>query len=253
MNRIALITGATAGIGKDTAMLLAENGYDVIITGRRKELLVKVAREISSATSAEILPIKFDVRNREEVESALGSLDKRWQRVDVLINNAGLAAGLDFIQEGNVDDWEQMIDTNIKGILYVTRFVSPGMIQRGSGHIINLSSIAGKEIYEKGGVYCGTKHAVDALTKSMRIDMVKHGIKVTSIAPGLVETEFSLVRFKWDKEKAKTPYKGLTPLTGRDIAETILFVLERPAHVNINDLLIMPTAQANSVFINRED
>ena len=246
MNKIALITGATAGIGRATALLLARNDFSVIITGRRTELLDKLEMEIMSKTSSEVLTLNFDVRDRKAVEHAVASLPKKWQNIDVLVNNAGLAAGFSSIQEGDIEDWEQMIDTNIKGLLYITRAISPGMTDRKTGHIINIGSIAGKEVYDKGNVYCSTKFAVDALTKGMRTDLVDYGIKVTAIHPGMVETEFSIVRFKGDKEKADKVYEGLIPLYDNDIAEAILFAITRPPHVNINDMLIMPTAQASA-------
>ena len=248
MSRIALITGATSGIGRATAITLSQNNFDVIITGRRKELLEDLKKEIKSKSSAEVFVLHFDVRNNEEVDKAIDSLPQNWQNIDVLVNNAGLAVGLNHIQEGVIDDWERMIDTNVKGLLYVTRKISPRMIEKKHGHIINIGSTAGKEAYEKGNVYCGTKHAVDAITKGMRIDMLKHKIKVTAINPGMVETEFSLVRFKGDKEKADTVYKGFTPLYGKDIADAILYVVTRPEHVCVNDMIITATAQANSIY-----
>ncbi len=247
----ALITGSTAGIGEATSKLLARNNFRLIITGRREEKLENLRNGLQQYT--EILPLAFDIRNRNEVESALDSLPSEWQEIDVLINNAGLAAGLDFINEGSMEDWEKMIDTNIKGLLYITRKIAPSMIGRKKGHIVNIDSIAGKEVYEKGNVYCATKHAVDALSKGMRIDLLRHGIKVSMVSPGLVETEFSLVRFKGDSKKASMPYQGIEPLTGDDVAEAILFVLTRPAHVNINDIILTPSAQANSIYINRQN
>ena len=246
MNGIALITGATAGIGRATALLLARNEYNVIITGRRSELLDKLELEIRSKTSAEVLSLCFDVRDRKAVELAAKSIPENWLSIDILVNNAGLAAGFSSIHEGDIDDWEQMIDTNIKGLLYITRAISPGMVDRKTGHIINIGSIAGKEVYEKGNVYCSTKFAVDALSRGMRTDLVDYGIKVTAIHPGAVETEFSIVRFKGDKQKADKVYTGMTPLYDNDIAEAVLFAVSRPPHVNINDMLIMPTAQASS-------
>lgn len=251
-NKIAIITGATAGIGEATAVLLAKNNFDVIVTGRRKERLKKLKDTIQSSSDVQVLTLNFDVRDKEQTEKALLDLPDEWKNVDVLVNNAGLASGLDHIHEGNTDDWETMIDTNIKGLLFVSRIISQGMVERNSGHIINVSSIAGKESYEKGNVYCGTKHAVEAITKGMRIDLLKHNIKVTSVAPGAVETEFSNVRFHGDDEKAKQVYQGFTPLYAEDIAEAILFTVTRPAHVNINDLLIMPTAQANASTTNKK-
>lgn len=245
MSRIALVTGATAGIGKATAKILAKNGFDVIITGRRANRLIEVEEEIKKESNADVLSKNFDVRENNHVEDAINSLKGKWKNIDVLINNAGLAAGLTHIHEGDLYDWERMIDTNIKGLLFVTRAVSPGMVKRKKGHIVNIGSMAGREVYEKGNVYCSTKHAVDALTKGMRIDLVEHNIRVTSVNPGAVETEFSIVRFHGDKEKADKVYEGFEPLLEDDIAEAVLFAVNRPEHVNINDILIMPTAQAN--------
>lgn len=253
MNQIALVTGATAGIGKSTATKLAEEGYNLIITGRRKERLKQLSLELTQSCNIEVFVLDFDIRNKIEVEAAIDSLPDNWKNIDLLVNNAGLAAGLDHINNGNIDDWQQMIDTNIKGLLFISRKISPIMIERGKGHIINIGSIAGKEVYEKGNVYCATKHAVEAITKGMRIDLLQHGIKVSSVSPGMVETEFSLVRFKGDGKKASNVYKGLQPLTAEDIAETICWVASRPTHVNINDVLIMPTNQASSIYTKREE
>ncbi len=252
MNKIALITGATAGIGEATARLLAQNGYDLIITGRRQERLDRLKTELEEKTPARVLTLSFDVRRRDEVEKALGSLPGNWQTIDVLVNNAGLAAGLAKLHEGDIDDWEQMIDTNVKGLLYVSRIILPGMVERRRGHVINISSTAGKEVYANGNVYCATKFAVDALNKAMRLELGDYGVKVTSVNPGFTETEFSLVRFKGDKEKAKQPYVGMEPLHAEDIAEVILFVLNRPDHVNINEIIVTPKAQANAFYIHRE-
>ncbi len=253
MKRIALITGATAGIGEATAEILAENGFKLILTGRRTERLEQLKAKLEKDTDCETVILPFDIRNKDATEKAFLSLPEDWKNIDVLINNAGLAAGLATIEEGDVDDWERMIDTNIKGLLYITRLVTPIMVKRCSGHIINLSSIAGKEAYAMGHVYCASKHAVQALTQGMRIDLVKHGIKVSSVAPGAVETEFSMVRFHGDEQKASDVYKGFTPLYAKDIAETILFMVTRPAHVNIDDVLIMPTAQAFSRVFNKTE
>lgn len=244
---IALITGATSGIGEATARILSKN-YQLIICGRRKERLEKLKNELPG--SVQIL--SFDVRDKEAVFSAFESLPQEWQDVDVLINNAGNAHGLDLIQDGNTDDWDAMMDINVKGLLYVSKAVIPGMVSRKKGHIVNISSIAGLEVYPKGNVYCASKHAVDALTKGMRMDLNEHGIKVTSIDPGLVETEFSEVRFKGDSERATQVYQNYTPLTAHDVAETIEFVLNRPAHVMIGDLLILPTDQASSTIVNKK-
>lgn len=251
MKKIALITGATSGIGQATALKAAEAGFDIIITGRRQDRLEQLAEEIRQKGS-EVLSLCFDVRDAEAVKKAIEQLDDKWKKIAVLVNNAGLAVGVSPLQEGILDDWERMIDTNIKGLLYVTRAVAPLMIQNNSGHIVNIASIAGKEVYPGGNVYCATKHAVDALSRAMRTDMLKHNIKVTNIAPGMVETEFSLVRYKGDATAAKNVYKGMTPLTNEDIADTILFAITRPAHVCLNDIVIMPTAQANSRDVKRE-
>jgi len=252
MRKIALVTGATAGIGTAVAEILAKNGYNLIITGRRKELLDRLKNELNVKHKSDVLALNFDIRDRRQTEDAIDNLPKSWENIDALINNAGLSLGLTPIQDGLVDDWDQMIDTNIKGLLYITRKVAPLMVKKGCGHIVNLSSIAAKELYEGGNVYCATKHAVDALTKGMRIDLVKHNIKVTSISPGMVETEFSLVRFKGNIARADKVYEGLTPLSADDVAEAVWFALSRPPHVNINDMLIMPTAQANITTVVRK-
>lgn len=251
MRPIAIITGATAGIGRATAIALARNNYDVVITGRRAEKLESVEEAIRSKTDADVLSLTFDIRDQEAVKKACGKLTGKWASIDVLVNNAGLAAGLSQIHEGSVDDWEQMIDTNVKGLLYITRLITPGMVERYGGHIINIGSIAGKEAYESGNVYNASKFAVEGLTQAMRIDLVEHGIKVTAINPGAAETEFSLVRFKGDQAKADKVYEGFTPLYAEDIAEAILFAVTRPPHVNIDDLIIMPAAQARSRKIKR--
>jgi len=252
MRPIALITGASAGFGRATAELLARNDFDVVITGRRSEKLESLEEEIRTKTGADVLSLAFDIRDQKAVTQACEKLKGKWENVDLLVNNAGLAAGLSHIHEGVVDDWEQMIDTNIKGLLYITRLISPGMVKRGSGHIINIGSVAGKESYENGNVYNATKFAVDGLTQAMRIDLVEHGIKVTAINPGAAETEFSLVRFKGNQEEADKVYEGFTPLYAEDIAEAILFAVTRPPHVNIDDMLVMPTSQARSRKIVRK-
>lgn len=244
MNKTIMITGATAGFGKATAVLFAKNGYNIIITGRRKERLEELEKELLSYGKIKVLSLNFDVRKREEVATVIGNLTSEWKAIDILVNNAGLAVGLDHIDTGNIDDWDRMIDTNIKGLLYVTRAVTPLMVERNSGHIFNIGSIAGKETYENGNVYCASKFAVDALSKTMRIDLLKNNIKVTHIAPGMAETEFALVRFKGDEEKAKAVYKGIDALTADDIADVIYFCATLPAHVCINDLVITPTQQA---------
>ncbi len=243
---IAFITGATAGFGKATAIKFAQFGWDVIITGRRQSRLDQLEQEIIETYETKVFTLSFDVRNNDEVVAAIQSLPHEWKKIDVLVNNAGLASGLAAIQDGDLSDWETMIDTNVKGLLYVTKAILPFMTERKSGHIINIGSIAGKEAYAKGNVYCATKHAVDALSKSMRIDLLPFGIKVTAINPGAAETEFSIVRFKGDTDKAAQVYKGYEPLTPEDIAEVIYFAASRPAHVVLNDIIITPLAQANT-------
>lgn len=242
MSKIALITGATSGIGKACAYMLSKNNYNLILTGRRKERLDGLEKEIKNV---KVLKLNFDIRDRKETEKQIQNLPKEWKNIDLLVNNAGLASGLSNIQDGNIDQWEQMIDTNVKGLLYISRQVMPIMVSNKKGHIVNISSIAGKETYGKGNVYCGTKHAVEAITKGMRIDMLEHGIKVTSIAPGMVDTEFSTVRLG-NKELADKVYEGFTPLYAEDIADAVEYVITRPAHVNINEMLVMPTAQATA-------
>ena len=252
MNKIALITGATSGIGRAVADIFAENKYNLIVTGRRSERLQELKAALERQHGIGVLVLCFDVRDNDEVVRNIESLPVEWRNIDVLVNNAGLAVGLNHIQDGVLDDWERMIDTNIKGLLYVTRAVSPLMVARNSGHIVNICSIAGKEVYENGNVYCATKHAVDALSKAMRIDMLGHNIKVTNVCPGAVETEFSIVRFKGDVQRAAGTYRGIEPLTGRDIAECIYFAVSLPQHVCINDMMIMPTDQADSRTFNRK-
>lgn len=243
MKKTIMITGATAGFGWATAVKFAENGYNVIITGRRKDRLEKLENELTRQ-NVSVLAMNFDVRNKSEVESAIGDLPDEWKNIDILVNNAGLAVGLAHIDKGDTEDWDRMIDTNVKGLLYITRAVAPFMVARNSGHIFNISSIAGKEVYENGNVYCASKYAVDALSKAMRIDLLKHNIRVTNIAPGMALTEFSIVRFKGDREKADEVYKGIEALTAGDIADVIYFCATLPARVCINDLAITPTQQA---------
>lgn len=249
--RTALITGATSGIGKATAFTLADNAYRLILTGRRNDRLEAISNVLSKIT--EVLILNFDVRDREQTEQNFKKLPEEWKTIDVLINNAGNAHGLAPMQNGNMEDWEAMIDINVKGLLYVSKLVIPGMVARKSGHIINIGSIAGKEVYPQGNVYCASKYAVDALTKGMRLDLAPHGIKVSEINPGLVNTEFSMVRFKGDGKKSAEVYRGMDPLLGEDIAETVLFVLSRPAHVNIAEMLVLPRAQASATQVSREN
>ncbi len=251
--RTILVTGATSGIGRAIALKFAEQGNRIIITGRRRARLEDLSDLIKIKTSSEVKFLAFDIREKEDVFSAIDSLHDEWKEIDVLVNNAGLASGLSTIQEGDIDDWERMIDTNVKGLLYITRKVAPLMIARQKGHIINIGSIAGKEVYPNGNVYCATKHAVDALTKAMRIDMLPHGIKVSQIAPGAAETEFSLVRFHGDSQRASQVYKGYQALRAEDIAETAFFIANLPPHVNINDLLIVPTSQASAYCWNKKE
>lgn len=252
MSKTIFITGATSGIGKSCAKIFAKDNNKIIITGRRAERLKDLKSELESNTKSTVLCLNFDVQNVEEVNSAINSLTEEWKNIDILINSAGLAVGLNKIQDGEIDDWERMINTNIKGLLYVTRAISPLMTARKSGHIINIGSVAGKETYPFGNVYCATKHAVDSLSKAMRIDMVEFGIKVTQIAPGAVETEFSNVRFKGDDAKADSIYNGFEPLHPEDIADAAYYCANLPKHVNINDMLIMPTAQASAGLIHKE-
>ena len=251
MAKIVLITGATSGIGEACAHLFAREQYNLILTGRREDRLEALAKKLNTGYNVEVAVSSFDVSNRADVLSNLEGLPAAWKQVDVLINNAGLSQGLDPIQNGNLDDWDTMIDTNVKGLLYVSKVVANWMIDNKHGHIINIGSIAGKEVYPNGNVYCASKHAVDALSKGMRIDLLPYGIKVTAVHPGAVETEFSEVRFKGDKDRAKKVYHGFEPLIADDIAETIWFAVSRPKHVNINEMIVMPTAQATAGNIFR--
>ncbi len=250
--KIALITGATAGIGEACANIYAKNGFNLIITGRRADRLKNIKDQLESEFNVKVITLNFDVSDKHAVEQHSNSLSAEFKKVHVLINNAGLSQGMDSFQDALVSDWETMIDTNIKGLLYVSKIVSNWMIDNKRGHIVNLGSIAGKEVYAKGNVYCATKHAVDALNKAMRIDLLPHRIRVTGIHPGAVETEFSKVRFHGDKEKAEKVYEGYQPLLAEDIAETIYFTTSRPAHVNINDLVIMPTVQASAFYWDKK-
>lgn len=241
-----MITGATAGIGKACAEKLAQKGYRLILTGRRQSLLTELQTQLEKKYGIPVRTLNFDVRKREEVKKHIAQLAENWKAIDLLLNNAGLALDLTPIQDGNLDDWETMIDTNVKGLLYVSKEIIPLMIAQNKGHIINIGSIAGKETYPNNNAYCATKHAVDSLSKTMRIDLVSHGIKVTAIHPGAVNTEFSIVRYKGDKTKADNTYKGFTPLYAEDIADAVYYCSQLPAHVNINDMVIMPTAQASA-------
>lgn len=253
MEKYIFISGATSGFGEASARIFAQNGWDLILTGRRNERLIQLKQELTKDYSVSIETLCFDVREETAVFQAVESLPiKVKNNIHILINNAGLAVGRGPIDEGLIDDWDRMVDTNVKGLLYVTRAVVPYLKKNKRGHIFNIGSIAGKEVYPGGNVYCATKHAVDALSKAMRIDLVEYGIKVTNIAPGAAETEFSLVRFKGDETIAKSIYKGFEPLVAKDIAETIYFVATRPSHVTINDLTIMPTAQASATVFHKE-
>ena len=251
MNKTVLITGATAGIGKACAKLFAQNKYRIIITGRRKERLEQLVDELKEAYDAEVLPLTFDVRDQAAVAAALANLPRDWQQVDILLNNAGLAAGKDPIQSGKRDNWERMIDTNVKGLLYVSEQIIPQMVARKSGHIINVSSTAGKEAYPGGNVYCASKHAVEAITEGMRQDLLPYNIRVSRVSPGMVETEFSLVRFDGDQQAADATYQGMEPLHPEDVADAIYYMATRPPHVCVNDLVLLPTAQANSYLVHR--
>jgi 3-hydroxy acid dehydrogenase / malonic semialdehyde reductase len=252
MKPIVLITGASSGIGEACARRFAREGYDLILTARRADKLQNVVEALISAYRAEVSPLVFDLRNRQQVLDAWDSLPDRWKQVDVLVNNAGLALGREGVDEGNPDDWDAMIDTNIKGLLYVSRSVLPGMVVRGKGHVINIGSVAGREVYPGGNVYSATKFAVEGLSRSMRIDLAGKNIKVSTISPGLVETEFSIVRFKGDKGKADAVYKGLEPLVGADIAEMVWFVANQPPHVCINDINLTCMAQGSTNAIVRK-
>jgi len=251
-NKIVFITGASAGIGLACAEVFAREGARLILAARREKKLVKLAEKLKNKYKTETLIIRLDVRHQNEVDQKIANIPAAWKKIDVLINNAGLSRGLAKLHEGELLDWEEMIDTNVKGLLYVSRAVMPLMVKRNKGHIINIGSIAGHELYPGGNVYCATKHAVDALTRGMQIDLVDTPLRVSAVDPGMVETEFSQVRFHGDKEKAKNVYTGLKPLTGEDIAEAVLFCTTRPPHVNINQLRIMPTAQASATVVHRK-
>lgn len=251
MNKIALVTGATSGIGKACVLALAKSGYDIIAAGRRENRLKELRSEMDQSVNYTYLV--FDVRDKKAVDDAIDSLPKAWKNIDVLVNNAGNAHGLDPINEGDTEDWDAMIDINVKGLLYVSKKVMPILIERRSGHIVNIGSIAAKEVYPNGNVYCASKHAVDAITKGMRLDLTKYGIRVTGIHPGLVETEFSLVRFKGDDERARSVYEGFQPLKAEDIADIVNFAVTRPTHVVMTDITVLAGAQANSNTVYREN
>ncbi len=249
---IAFITGATSGFGRAIAFKFAEHGWDLILCGRREERLKEIEEALVKTYNIRVYAFPLDVRKRKEVSEELDAIPTDWKSIDVLVNNAGLAAGLDTIHEADLDDWEDMIDTNIKGLLYVSRTVIPWMIDRGHGHVINIGSTASREAYPKGSVYCATKFAVDAISKGMRIDLLPHGIKVTAVHPGAVETEFSLVRFKGDADRAGKVYQGFEPLNADDVAEVVWFAASRPRNVVLNDIVMTPLAQAGSAYIHRQ-
>ena len=252
MNKTVFITGATSGIGKACAEKFASNGDNIIINGRRKDRLIELKNSLQNDFNVKVFETVFDVQKKEEVFAAIENLPEEWKSIDILINNAGLALGRDYFDEADLDDWETMMQTNVNGLLYVSKAVVPYMTKRNSGHVINLGSVAGKEMYEKGNVYCASKAAVDAISKTMRIDLLQHRIKVTAIHPGAVETEFALVRFKGDANKASDTYKGFTPLTGKDIADIIYYTASLPINVCINDLVVTPLAQANAIYFKRD-
>ncbi|HEX3073877.1 MAG TPA: SDR family oxidoreductase [Ignavibacteriales bacterium] len=252
-NKIVFITGASAGIGEACATEFAKQGANLILSARRIERVKALADKLVKEHGVQVLPIALDVRDRKAVEKTVSSLDSKWKNIDILINNAGMAKGMVKLYEDDVQNWEEIIDTNVKGLLYVTRAILPNMVERKSGHIINLGSIAGYEAYGKGAVYCASKHAVRAITNAVRIDCLDKNVRVSSIAPGMVETEFSEVRYFGDKQKAKDVYKGLEPLTPQDIADTAVFIAMRPKHVNISEVIIMPAAQANAFISYRSE
>lgn len=252
MNKLAIITGATSGIGKSTAIKLAQSSWNLIITGRREDRLKLLEDEIKSKFNVDCLSLCFDVRDKKQVINAISELKDEWRNIDLLVNNAGLALGLSTIDNADETDWEVMIDTNVKGLLNVTSAILPLMKHRQNGHIINIGSIAGVEVYPNGNVYCATKHAVNALTKAMRIDLVQHNIKVSQVLPGAVETEFSLVRFKGDKDKAGKVYDGFVPLDPDNVADIILYTANQPEHVNIAEVLILPKSQAAAGIIKKD-
>lgn len=250
-DQIVLITGASSGIGAACARLFAEAGTQLILAARRFDRLETLANELKQNFNSQIHLLELDVRDRAQVESAVASLPAEWANIDILINNAGLSRGLDKLQEGSIEDWEEMIDTNIKGLLYVTRSIVPGMVSRGRGHVINIGSVAGHQTYPKGNVYCGTKAAVRAISEGLKQDLLGTPVRVSSVDPGLVETEFSMVRFHGDTDRANTVYQGLTPLTPADVADVVLFCATRPAHVNLSEILMLPTDQSGATLVHR--
>lgn len=251
--KIVFITGASSGIGEECAVAFAEKGCNLILTARRSKILEKLADKIRSRFNVRIYIQKLDVKNKSEVDWVVNSLPTEWKNIDILVNNAGLAKGLSELYKDDIENWEEMIDTNIKGLLYVTRAILPGMVRRESGHVINIGSTAGHEAYPKGHVYCATKHAVDAITKAMRMDTVDKNIRVSTVDPGAVETNFSIVRFSGDKERAKSVYKGLKPLVAEDVAEAVVFCATRPPHANIAEIIMMPTQQASALIFHRKE
>lgn len=251
--KTVFITGATSGIGEACAISFAKEGANIIISARRANLLESLEEKIRNEYKVNVFALKMDVKNRKEVEWAINSLPDEWRSIDILVNNAGLAKGMNKIYEDEVENWDEMIDTNVKGLLYVTRNIVPGMVERKSGHVINIGSTAGHEAYPKGHVYCATKHAVDAITKALRIDVVDKSIRVSTVDPGAVETNFSVVRFFGDKDKAKNVYKGITPLVAEDVAESVIFCATRPPHANIAEIIMMPAQQASALIFHREE
>ncbi|MGA9381538.1 MAG: SDR family oxidoreductase [Phormidium sp.] len=252
-NEIVLITGASSGIGASCAQVFAQAGAKLILAARRKEKLQEIADKLNKEFTTEVYLIELDVRDRQAVQTALNSLPEPWQNIDILINNAGLSRGLSKLQEGDFQDWEEMIDTNVKGLLYLTRYIVPGMIDRGKGHVVNIGSIAGRQTYPSGNVYCGSKAAVRAISEGLKQDLLGTPIRVSCIDPGLVETEFSQVRFHGDTERAEKVYQGLTPLTGDDVADVVFFCVTRPTHVNISEILLVPVDQATTTLVHRRN
>jgi len=250
-DKIVFITGASSGIGRSAAEIFAKHGAKLILCARRKELTLELAKSLKTKFGTISHTLALDVRDRNEVANQISNLPKSWQEIDILINNAGLAAGLDKIPAGNIDDWDIMIDTNVKGLLYVTRAITPGMVERNSGHVINIGSIAGHEVYANGVVYCATKFAVNAINKGLKMDLSGTNVRVTTVDPGMTETEFSEVRFKGDKSRAKKVYAGLKPLSADEIADAVFYCASRPAHINILELVLMPTAQSSCTIVHR--